>query len=920
MNVKVDFDNIVVKEDKNDFNVKVLMLKGEKGDGGGEDNVIEKVQVNGTDLPVTNKTVNVSVPVVDSTLSSSSTNPVQNNTIYNALSNKVDTSELDNYYEISEVDGLLNDKVDNTTLDNYYTENEVYNKTETDGLLNNKANTSDINEINSTLSNKANKSEVANTYETITDHNSDINALRTQITGLASGSPLVASSTSEMTDTTRVYVNTTDGHWYYYDGTSWADGGVYQATSIASNSVDYDKLSLMIKNDEYDEIHANDVMWVKGYSYSNGSWSSSTNNVSSTPFILPKGNTIAFNNSYKGRVTVYDLEGNYVSNTGSYTNFTYTATSDCIVVVSVQRPDNSTSITEDECNNTNITFTGIIKKETNQFNKTLTFTQLDETAYYISNPFYVTAGSEISLTPDIFKISGSYNNGYISFGVLEENIRKSLTNTNSYQRSGKYIATQSGMVRLSIRFYDSRSISAYSSKIHNIIYVKSNMYANDRSLIYLYSTSNGAINMHTSDGKLYLNLGTDIVINKYNKSEYTIDMNNLESTFPSNIQTIDGVKYFFLSANNMLYYDLSSKTLKINSITELHSLYGDNTLPLMINKSANFCGGAILPLYLKYSLNKLNDIATAQDIFNSVPYGAYDWQTVVKGFNRLYNNKSKNIDTFVFFTDPHLLLSSNNFSEDRLITYLNPLEKIYNSIPVEFMVCGGDWLNDSDNMDIACFKLGYIDGFMNAKFKNYYPIFGNHDSNYQGKETDASEVGTGTLTDDTIINLMFSKHKNKYYSFKGNNNMNYVLDTGIDWTNTMTDYRWGQVDWLANKLIEDDPSHSIVYMHIVWLDSQYNLGGMVNPITNLINAFNNHTSITLNSITYDFTNATGHVDYVLSGHTHFDYNDTINNVLCVATTKFNEGNGTYDIIINDYDNNKLIMYRVGTGNSREFDI
>ena len=46
MNIKVDFDNIVVKEDKNDFNVKVLMLKGEKGDkGDGEPNVIEKVQV-----------------------------------------------------------------------------------------------------------------------------------------------------------------------------------------------------------------------------------------------------------------------------------------------------------------------------------------------------------------------------------------------------------------------------------------------------------------------------------------------------------------------------------------------------------------------------------------------------------------------------------------------------------------------------------------------------------------------------------------------------------------------------------------------------------------------------------------------------------------------------------------------------------
>ena len=49
---------------------------------------------------------------------------------------------------------------------------------------------------------------------------SNINNLQSQINGLASGSPLVASSISGMTDTTRVYVNTTDGKWYYYNGSS----------------------------------------------------------------------------------------------------------------------------------------------------------------------------------------------------------------------------------------------------------------------------------------------------------------------------------------------------------------------------------------------------------------------------------------------------------------------------------------------------------------------------------------------------------------------------------------------------------------------------------------------------------------------------------------------------------------------------
>lgn len=52
------------------------------------------------------------------------------------------------------------------------------------------------------LNNKANSVDV----------NNSINNLSNEINRLASGSPLVASSISEMTDTTRIYVNTTDGH------------------------------------------------------------------------------------------------------------------------------------------------------------------------------------------------------------------------------------------------------------------------------------------------------------------------------------------------------------------------------------------------------------------------------------------------------------------------------------------------------------------------------------------------------------------------------------------------------------------------------------------------------------------------------------------------------------------------------------
>ena len=56
-----------------------------------------------------------------------------------------------------------------------------------------------------------------------------------QLSNLTSATPLVASSTAGMTDTTRIYVNTTDGYWYYYNGSSWVAGGTYQAVRVSED-------------------------------------------------------------------------------------------------------------------------------------------------------------------------------------------------------------------------------------------------------------------------------------------------------------------------------------------------------------------------------------------------------------------------------------------------------------------------------------------------------------------------------------------------------------------------------------------------------------------------------------------------------------------------------------------------------------
>lgn len=45
------------------------------------------------------------------------------------------------------------------------------------------------------------------------------------------GAPTVVSNISDMTNTNQIYVLSTDGHWYYYDGSVWTSGGEYGAVA-----------------------------------------------------------------------------------------------------------------------------------------------------------------------------------------------------------------------------------------------------------------------------------------------------------------------------------------------------------------------------------------------------------------------------------------------------------------------------------------------------------------------------------------------------------------------------------------------------------------------------------------------------------------------------------------------------------------
>ena len=101
------------------------------------------------------------------------------------------------------------------------------------------------------------------------------------------GSPLAVDSVSKMTDASRIYVLTTNGHWYSHNGSEWVDNGVYQSSGIADKSINNKMMA-----DDYDdsgflhEVDLNSVIRSGSYLVN----STCTNSPITTPSLLTVSN------------------------------------------------------------------------------------------------------------------------------------------------------------------------------------------------------------------------------------------------------------------------------------------------------------------------------------------------------------------------------------------------------------------------------------------------------------------------------------------------------------------------------------------------------------------------------------------------------------------------------------------------------
>ncbi len=111
--------------------------------------------------------------------------------------------------------------------------------------------------VNEELDKKALKSDILVIDEAVTAQESEITTTQNEgdklvdeIVGYVDGSPrgayasLSALQSAFPSGAQGVYVCSDNGHWYYWSGTTWTDGGVYQATEIVDGSIDQNKLAI----------------------------------------------------------------------------------------------------------------------------------------------------------------------------------------------------------------------------------------------------------------------------------------------------------------------------------------------------------------------------------------------------------------------------------------------------------------------------------------------------------------------------------------------------------------------------------------------------------------------------------------------------------------------------------------------------
>lgn len=182
--------------------------------------------------------------------------------IVNFIENKILPNVNTNSENIATLTGIVNDLKNyvNTYFDNLDVQEEINHKLDemaSDGTLTNliKEYIDPLfNDLKDDLNLEINELET-NINETIDFQNNNIARMQRQVNSAVSGAPIPVSSLDDMIDTEKLYLLTSDGYWYYYDGSDWVRGEIYQS-AVSPEGVSFLEESKMDKTKQKTNINA----------------------------------------------------------------------------------------------------------------------------------------------------------------------------------------------------------------------------------------------------------------------------------------------------------------------------------------------------------------------------------------------------------------------------------------------------------------------------------------------------------------------------------------------------------------------------------------------------------------------------------------------------------------------------------------
>jgi hypothetical protein len=258
-------------------------------------------------------------------------------------------SKIDDLITKGTFDDLLQVMFDDINTANTNFQNTINGQVNS---LSTSVNNFSTNQGNLSLLNTTDKTSIVNAIKEVkTQANSNttsINNNTSVIASIGNGSPkgvyatLTSLQSAFPTGTSGIYIVSADGKWYYWSGSAWTAGGVYQSTGLALKSVRGENLN-------FSRNAISDLTFVVG-GMNNGLDATSTNRIRSSNFLhLKSGDTITcLNNLYSFNIFLYSSAdvNTYVSTPNSWMQ-TYTVTQDIYVRVMVRLNTDSTNITND---------------------------------------------------------------------------------------------------------------------------------------------------------------------------------------------------------------------------------------------------------------------------------------------------------------------------------------------------------------------------------------------------------------------------------------------------------------------------------------------------------------------------------------------------------------------------------------------